>query len=68
MKKTTRGGARPGAGRPKKVLKRKPVSLALDDDVIWEIDAIATQKGWSRSETVNKIILSHLGKFKQLTF
>jgi hypothetical protein len=62
-RKSGRGGARPGAGRPPKDEDERTVQVAvslLPDQLEW-IDAQAEAKGISRAEVVRALIASAMG-------
>ena len=51
----TRGGRRPGAGRPKAQHPRRPVSVSLSAEELQQLDALR-EDGESRSECVRRLI------------
>lgn len=59
-KKRGRGGARPGAGRPRKQPElRKHHSLYLTESAFKVIKVEMLQNGGNKSDALNRILLSH---------
>jgi Ribbon-helix-helix protein, copG family len=66
-KKSGRGGARPGAGRPLSSPSEGPVvtmAVSLPTKLMDALDARAEQERWTRSEAVVRAIRGLLGKRK----
>jgi hypothetical protein len=62
-KKATRGGKRPGAGRPTNPEgPAVTVAVSVPEPLVRELNELAEQKGWSRSEAVTNAIRKLLGK------
>ncbi len=60
MKPRTRGGARPGAGRPATGRTVRPVQLHLPPDVVATIDA--ARGDLSRSQWVSQVVRAQVAK------
>ncbi|TDE85653.1 CopG family transcriptional regulator [Deinococcus sp. S9] len=54
------GGARPGAGRKKRLTGQQTTSIVLDAATLARLDARAEAQGVSRSEIVRQLITQHL--------
>lgn len=52
MTKSNRGGARPGAGRPRKKNKDQRVSIQIPPDLLADVDKMAQSQGLSRSAMI----------------
>jgi hypothetical protein len=62
-KKSTRGGARPGAGRPKIYEDlAAPTSIALESKLMDRLDAKAKSLGLTRSAAVQQAVTEWLEK------
>lgn len=61
MKEETRGGNRPGAGRPKGSGKfHIGISLLITNEMNDKLEAITDAEGLSRAEVIRRIIENHL--------
>jgi hypothetical protein len=53
------GGARKGAGRPPKNAdegRTKVVAASIPEGLVAQLDALAEQRGWNRSEAVTEAV------------
>lgn len=61
-KKTTHGGKRPGAGRPANPEgPAVTVAVSVPAPLVAQLNELAEQNGWSRSEAVTRAIRKLLG-------
>ena len=53
--KSKRGGARPGAGRPKSEHKKRQISVHISEEVVDKLDAIAKEVKLPRSAVIEAL-------------
>ena len=51
-----RGGARPGAGRPKSEHKKRQISVHISEDIAEKLDAIAKERQMPRSQVIEALL------------
>ena len=51
-----RGGARPGAGRPKSEHKKRQISVHISEDIAERLDAIAKDRQMPRSQVIETLL------------
>ena len=61
VKKSTRGGRRPGAGRKPTLKDPVTLSVKIEAEVSDALVDLAAKKGLSFSEYVRKVLASHVG-------
>jgi hypothetical protein len=50
-----RGGARPGAGRPRNKHKKRQISIHIREDIASKLDALARKRQISRSQAIEAL-------------
>ena len=51
-----RGGARPGAGRPKSEHKKRQISVHISEDIAERLDSIAKERKMPRSQVIEALL------------
>ena len=51
-----RGGARPGAGRPKSEHKKRQISVHISEDIAERLDSIAKERKMPRSQVIETLL------------